>query len=135
MKMLSTFTRAVAAAALILTAIPLQAHHSFAAEFDASKCREFTGTLTKIEWTNPHGFFYVDVKDPDGTVHNWSFQTYALITLRRAGTSLELFKENVGKEVWVRGCLAKNGRQNYAAAGSLKFASDGVTRQMGQLQD
>jgi hypothetical protein len=135
MKILSTFTLAVAAAALVLTAIPSQAHHSFAAEFDANKCREFTGTLTKIEWTNPHGFFYVDVKDPDGTVHNWSFQTYALITLRRAGTSLELFKENVGKEVWVRGCLAKNGRQNYAAAGSLKFASDGVTRQMGQLQD
>jgi hypothetical protein len=135
MKILTTFTLAVAAAALVLTAIPSQAHHSFAAEFDASKCREFTGTLTKIEWTNPHGFFYVDVKDPDGTVHNWSFQTYALITLRRAGTSLELFKENVGKEVWVRGCLAKNGRQNYAAAGSLKFASDGVTRQMGQLQD
>ena len=135
MKILSTFTLAVAAAALVLTATPSRAHHSFAAEFDANKCREFTGTLTKIEWTNPHGFFYVDVKDPDGTVHNWSFQTYALITLRRAGTSLELFKENIGKEVWVRGCLAKNGRQNYAAAGSLKFASDGVMRQMGQLQD
>jgi uncharacterized protein DUF6152 len=135
MKILSTFTRAVAAAALVLTATPSHAHHSFAAEFDANKCRDFTGTLTKIEWTNPHGFFYVDVKDSDGTVHNWSFQTYALITLRRAGTSLELFKENIGKEVWVRGCLAKNGKQNYAAAGSLKFASDGVTRQMGQLQD
>lgn len=135
MKILSTFTLAVAAAALILTATPSRAHHSFAAEFDANKCRDFTGTLTKIEWTNPHGFFYVDVKDPDGTVHNWSFQTYALITLRRAGTSLELFKENIGKEVWVRGCLAKNGKQNYAAAGSLKFTSDGITRQMGQLQD
>jgi len=71
----------------------------------------------------------------DGTVHNWSFQTYALITLRRAGTSLQLFKDNIGKEVWVRGCEAKNGRQHYAAAGSLKFAADGVLRQMGQLQD
>jgi Family of unknown function (DUF6152) len=120
---------------VFLTAAPAFAHHSFAAEFDASKCREFSGTLTKVEWTNPHGFFYVDVKDPDGTVHNWSFQTYALITLRRAGTSLQLFKENVGKEVWVRGCLAKTGKEHYAAAGSLKFASDGITRQMGQLQD
>jgi hypothetical protein len=135
MKIAWTFTLAVATAGLVLTATPSFAHHSFAAEFDASKCRDFMGTLTKIEWTNPHGFFYVDVKDPDGAVHNWSFQTYALITLRRAGTSLELFKENIGKEVWVRGCLAKNGKQNYAAAGSLKFASDGVTRQMGQLQD
>jgi hypothetical protein len=121
--------------ALSLPAAPAFAHHSFAAEFDASKCQDFTGTLTKVEWTNPHGFFHVDVKDADGTVHNWSFQTYALITLRRAGTSLELFKDNIGKEVWVRGCVAKNGKQNYAAAGSLKFASDGVLRQMGQLQD
>ena len=121
--------------ALCLSAVPAIAHHSFAAEFDANKCQDFTGTLTKVEWTNPHGFFHVDVKDADGSVHNWSFQTYALITLRRAGTSLELFKDNIGKEVWVRGCVAKNGKQNYAAAGSLKFASDGVVRQMGQLQD
>jgi hypothetical protein len=135
MKILSTFTLAAVTAGVLAVAAPSFAHHSFAAEFDASKCREFTGTLTKIEWTNPHGFFHMDVKDADGTVHNWSFQTYALITLRRAGTSLELFKENIGKEVWVRGCVAKNGRPNYAAAGSLKFASDGVMRQMGQLQD
>jgi hypothetical protein len=126
---------AVLAAGVLLTASPSVAHHSFAAEFDAAKCQEWTGTLTKIEWTNPHGFFNVDVKDAQGKVQNWSFQTYALITLRRAGTSLQLFKDNIGKDVWVRGCLAKNGRQNYAAAGSLKFASDGVLRQMGQLQD
>jgi len=135
MKILRTFTLAAVAAGLGLTATPSLAHHSFAAEFDASKCHEFSGTLTKVEWTNPHGFFYVDIKDADGTVHNWSFQTYALITLRRAGTSLQLFKDNIGKDVWVRGCEAKNGRPHYAAAGTLKFASDGVVRQMGQLQD
>jgi uncharacterized protein DUF6152 len=135
MKILWRLTIAGVVAGIVASATPSFAHHSFAAEFDASKCRDFSGTLTKIEWTNPHGFFYVDVKDQDGSVHNWSFQTYALITLRRAGTSLELFKQNVGKEVWVRGCEAKNGRPFYAAAGSLKFASDGVLRQMGQLQD
>ena len=126
---------AALAAYALLTASPSLAHHSFAAEFDAAKCQEWTGTLTKVEWTNPHGFFHVDIKDAAGKVQNWSFQTYALITLRRAGTSLQLFKDNIGKDVWVRGCLAKNGKQNYAAAGSLKFASDGVLRQMGQLQD
>ena len=120
---------------LLGAAVPAAAHHSFAAEFDAARCQEWTGTLTKVEWTNPHGFFHVDIKDAEGKVQNWSFQTYALITLRRAGTSLQLFNANIGKEVWVRGCLAKNGKQNYAAAGSLKFASDGVLRQMGQLQD
>ena len=126
---------AAAAAALLLIAVPSFAHHSFAAEFDGSKCRDFTGTLTKVEWANPHGFFYVDIKDPDGKVNNWSFQTYALITLRRAGTTRELFLDNVGKELFVRGCLARNGREHYAAAGTLKFASDGILRQMGQLQD
>jgi uncharacterized protein DUF6152 len=126
---------AAATIGVLLVAVPSFAHHSFAAEFDATKCREFTGTLTKLEWTNPHGFFYVDVKDAGGAVQNWSFQTYALITLRRAGTDRQLFLDNIGKEVWVRGCVAKNGRPYYAAAGSLKFASDGVLRQMGQLQD
>ena len=135
MNSLRRLTIAMISAGVLAAATPSYAHHSFAAEFDANKCHEFTGTLTKIEWTNTHGFFYLDVKDQDGAVHNWSFQTYALITLRRAGTSLELFKQNVGKEVWVRGCEAKNGRPFYAAAGSLKFSSDGVLRQMGQLQD
>jgi hypothetical protein len=134
--MRSRMLGAAAVAALVLfTAAPAFAHHSFAAEFDGSKCRDFTGRLTKVEWANPHGFFYVDIKDSDGKVNNWSFQTYALITLRRAGTSRELFLDNVGKEVWVRGCLARNGREHYAAAGTLKFASDGILRQMGQLQD
>ena len=121
--------------ALLLCSASSHAHHSFAAEFDGSKCRDFTGTLTKVEWANPHGFFYVDIKDPDGKVNNWSFQTYALITLRRAGTTRELFLDNVGKEVFVRGCVARNGREHYAAAGTLKFTSDGILRQMGQLQD
>ena len=135
---MTTRIPAAAAAALalvLLFAAPSSAHHSFAAEFDGSKCRDFTGTLTKVEWANPHGFFYVDIKDPDGKVNNWSFQTYALITLRRAGTTRELFLDNVGKELFVRGCLARNGREHYAAAGTLKFASDGILRQMGQLQD
>ena len=136
MKRLNIGATLALAIALVGVAAPSFAHHSFSAEFDGNKCRDFTGTLTKIEWANPHGFFYVDVKDPaSGKVDNWSFQTYALITLRRAGTTRQMFLDNVGKEVWVRGCVARNGKEHYAAAGSLKFASDGVMRQMGQLQD
>lgn len=119
---------------LLLFASPSRAHHSFAAEFDGNNCREFSGVLTKLDWQSPHAYFYVDIKDGSGKVENWSFQTYALITLRRSGTDRQLFLDNIGKEVWVRGCLARNGRQHYAAAGTLKL-SDGVLRQVGQLQD
>jgi len=119
---------------VFLLAAPLFAHHSFAAEFDGKNCREFTGILTKLDWQSPHPYFYVDIKDAGGKVENWSFQTYAPITLRRAGNDRQLFIDNMGKEVWVRGCLARNRTSNYAAAGTLKF-SDGVLRQVGQLQD
>ena len=133
MKTSSALGAAVMAVVLLL-AIPSRAHHSFAAEFDGKNCRDFTGVLTKLDWQNPHAYFYMDVKDAGGNVESWSFQTYALITLRRAGNDRQLFLDNVGKEMWVRGCLARNGKKNYAAAGTMKF-SDGVLRQVGQLQD
>jgi hypothetical protein len=125
---------ATAATLAVLLTVPAYAHHSFAAEFDANNCRDFTGTFTKLDWQSPHAYFYMDIKDASGKVESWSFQTYALITLRRAGNDRQIFLDNIGKQVWVRGCLAKNGRQHYAAAGTLKF-SDGVLRQVGQLQD
>jgi hypothetical protein len=134
MKILKIVGATAITCGVLLLPVPSLAHHSFAAEFDANNCRDFTGTLTKLDWQSPHAYFYMDIKDPSGKVENWSFQTYALITLRRAGTDRQLFLENIGKEIWVRGCLSKNGRQNYAAAGTLKF-SDGVLRQVGQLQD
>jgi hypothetical protein len=129
---------AVVAAALtcgcLVSTETASAHHSFAAEWDSTKCREFTGTLTKIDWQNPHPYFYVDVKDAGGKVETWSFQAYSPVTLRRNGTDRRVFLDNIGKEVWVRGCVAKNRNPNAAAAGTMKF-SDGVLRQVGQLQD
>jgi hypothetical protein len=125
---------AAIASGMLAAAPALVAHHSFAAEWDSTKCREFTGTLTKLDWQNPHPYFYVDIKDGSGKVENWSFQAYSPVTLRRNGTDRQMFLDNIGKEVWVRGCLARNEKQNAAAAGTLKF-SDGVLRQVGQLQD
>jgi len=134
MKTWSFLGAAVIIAGLFLPAAPSFAHHSFAAEFDGRNCKDFTGILTKLDWQSPHPYFFMDIKDATGKVDNWSFQTYAPITLRRNGTDRQLFLENIGKEVWVRGCLARNGRERYAAAGTLKF-SDGVLRQVGQLQN
>ena len=125
---------AVATVSVWLLATPSFAHHSFAVEFDANSCRDFTGILTRIDWQNPHAYFYLDIEDSNGNVESWSFQTYALITLKRSGTDRQDFIENIGKEIWVRGCLAKSDREHYAAAGTLRF-SDGVLRQIGQLQE
>ncbi len=117
-----------------LTVSLVRAHHSFVAEFDPENCRDFTGTLTELDWQSPHAFFYVDIPDENGNVENWSFQTYSLITLRRNGTDRQVFMQNIGNEVWIRGCLARNGRALYAAAGLMRFP-DGELRQVGQIQN
>ena len=119
---------------LLALASTAAAHHSFAAEWDANNCRDFVGTLTKIDWQNPHPYFFIDVKSASGKIESWSFQAYSPVTLRRNGTDRQVFLDNVGKEVRIRGCLARNGKPIAAAAGTLRF-TDGVLRQVGQIQD
>ena len=123
-----------ASAAVVLAAVPALAHHSVASEFDTKNCRDFTGTLTSVSWQNPHMHFMADVKDASGKVESWSFQGYSTLTMTRAGTSRQDFLDNVGKEIFVRGCVARSGTERKAAAGVLKLA-DGRMRQVGQLQD
>ena len=119
---------------VLLLPISSSAHHSVASEFDVKNCRDFTGILTRLAWENPHTHFFLDVKDASGKVESWSFQAYSTLTMRRAGTERQEILDNIGKEVWVRGCVARSGTERKAAAGTLKFA-DGRLREVGQLQD
>jgi hypothetical protein len=125
-----------AALAMVWLLLPgsSSAHHAVGSEFDVKNCREFTGILTRLDWENPHTHFFLDVKDATGKVESWSFQAYSTLTMRRAGTERQELLDNIGKEVWVRGCLARSGTERKAAAGTLKFA-DGRVREVGQLQD
>jgi hypothetical protein len=86
---------------------PAAAHHSFAAEFDASKAIRVTGTLAKVEWTNPHTYFYIDVKEDNGTVIRWACESGAPGALSRRGFKRSLLK--LGDTLIVDGYRAKNG--------------------------
>ncbi len=97
----------VAAAAVLATAVPAMAHHSFAAEFDAQKPVKLQGTVTKMEWINPHAWIYIDVKNTDGSVTNWMVEAGAPnALLRRGWTKASLLP---GTEVLVEGYQAKDG--------------------------
>ena len=105
--MRTMLTVAVASlAGLLLTAVPVVAHHSFAAEYDASKPIKLTGTVTKIEWTNPHCFFYIDVKTDAGQVENWALELGNPNALLRNGWTPKSVK--IGDEVTVEGTRAKD---------------------------
>lgn len=102
------FAGSILVIAMILAPAPTAAHHSFAAEFDSEKTAEFTGIVTKVEWVNPHVWFYINVRNEEtGRVENWGAEMGPPHGLQRRGWRRETLQ--IGDEVFVAGSLAKNG--------------------------
>ena len=107
-----------AAVLMLVFAAAAGAHHSFTAEYDSAKLRQFTGTVTKVEWMNPHARFYIDVKE-QGATTNWNFELGSPIFLRKLGWKQDSLK--IGDQVSVEGYLAKDGSK-MANARKVVFA-------------
>jgi hypothetical protein len=121
------FAITIAAAGLLMAALPVWAHHAFAAEFDATKPLKLTGTVTKMEWINPHSWIHLDVKNPDGSVTKWMIEGGSPNSLFRLGFTRESLPE--GAVIVVEGFRAKDGSDRGVGA-NLTF-SDGKRLFMG----
>src|SRR5262245_33024123 len=121
-------------AALIAATVPLMAHHSFAAEFDSNKQVKLTGVVTKIDWTNPHVWFYLDVKDEAGKITNWGFEMGPPHLLQGQGWTRTTMK--LGDTVTVQGSRAKNGtnRVNARSVVTPDGKKVGAASSEGQVQ-
>jgi hypothetical protein len=129
--MKTRLTLIVVAALIVTAAAPVFAHHSFAAEYDSNKPTTLTGSVTKLEWINPHARIFIDVKGPDGKVASWEIELGAPAMLIRNGWTKNSLK--AGETITITGSLAKDG-SNLANARSVTLA-DGTKVFAGSSQE
>ena len=113
------------AVAALTCALPVLAHHSFAAEFDSSKTVTLKGTISKVDWVNPHIFVYVDVKDDGGKTTTWALQSLPPLFFRGSGLTKDVLLSNK-QEVTVTANPAKDGSGAYGFMTKLSFADGHV---------
>lgn len=121
-----TWAIVIAGASLVMGTPPALAHHSFAAQYDANKPIEMKGVVTKVEWTNPHARFYIDVKGGGGDVTNWNFELASPNVLIRNGWKPNTLK--IGDPITVAGYLARSG----PTSGPKMAIASGVTSSDGR---
>ena len=109
--------------ALLGAAVPAFAHHGFSAEFDGKKCMDLKGTLTGLDWDNPHAYVHMDVKGADGKTVSWSLEMITPIALKRNGTTRQDFLANMGKPMAARACPTKAGWHAEQRRGGIHRAS------------
>jgi hypothetical protein len=117
-------------AGIALPILAVQAHHAYTAEFDTTKPVKLTGVLTRLEWTNPHIWLYLDVKDENGKVTNWGFSASPPGMLQRRGITRSQLK--LGEVLTISGHRAKDGSNN--ASGNIVTFADGHDALIGQDQ-
>jgi hypothetical protein len=115
---------------VVAAAVPAFAHHGFGVEFDANKCMDLKGTLTAVQWENPHAYFDMNVKNPDGKVVTWHLEMVTPNALKRTNTTRLDFVNNFGKTINARACQSKVGDNRGAA--SYIALPDGLIRLVGQ---
>ena len=106
---------------LLASAMPVLAHHAFATEFDANKPVTKRGIVTKIDWMNPHVWFYLNIKNEEGRMENWGFEMGGPNGLRSQGWTRDTMK--IGDELVVEGFLARNGSRNVNAKSVIMAAT------------
>jgi hypothetical protein len=120
-------------AAVSLTTFSAAAHHSFAGEFDSTKKAQLVGTISQVEWINPHTYIHIDVKDEHGAVATWRLESLPTAMMRKAGLTKELIMGD-GSPVAAEVILARDGTQNLAWAMKLTYA-DGHYYQLSAPQN